>query len=205
MIDFLIAGIILGLSAGVAPGPLLTLVISETIQHNIKAGVKVALAPLVTDLPIVLLTFFIISKLSSFNLILGIISLCGALFLLYMGYENIRTKNINTDFENVTSRSLTKGIIANTLSPHPYLFWLSVGSPMIIRAMKINTYSVISFISGFYIFLLGSKIVIAILVGRSKTFLNDKIYLYTIRFLGSILWIFAIVLFYDGIKLFGII
>jgi threonine/homoserine/homoserine lactone efflux protein len=80
MIDFLIAGIILGLSAGVAPGPLLTLVISETIQHNIKAGVKVALAPLVTDLPIVLLTFFIISKLSSFNLILGIISLCGACF-----------------------------------------------------------------------------------------------------------------------------
>ena len=115
--------------------------------------------------------------------------------------ENIRIKNINTDFENVTSRSLTKGIIANTLSPHPYLFWLSVGSPMIIRAMKINTYSVIGFVSGFYVLLLGSKIIVAILVGRSKTFLNDKVYLYTIRFLGGILWIFATVLFYDGFKL----
>ena len=131
--------------------------------------------------------------------------MCGGLFLIYMGYENIRIKNINTNFENTKPRSLTKGIIANTLSPHPYLFWLSVGSPMIIRAMKINTYSVIGFISGFYIFLLGSKIVIAILVGRSKSFLNDKVYLYTIRFLGGILWIFAIVLFYDGLKLMRII
>ena len=201
MTEFLIAGIILGLSAGIAPGPLLTLVISETIQHDIKAGIKVALAPLVTDLPIVLLTFFIISKLSSFNLILGIISLCGGLFLLYMGYEDIRTKKINTNFEQIVSRSFSKGIIVNVLSPHPYLFWLSIGSPIIIRAMKVNTYSVISFISGFYVLLLGSKIIVAILVGRSKTFLNDKVYLYTIRFLGGILWIFAIVLFYDGFKL----
>ena len=201
MTEFLIAGIILGLSAGIAPGPLLTLVISETIQHNIKAGIKVALAPVVTDLPIVLLTFFIISKLSSFNIILGIISLCGALFLLYMGYENIQTKNIENNFMDTKPKSLTKGIIANTLSPHPYLFWLSVGSPMIIRAMKINTYSVISFISGFYIFLLGSKIAVAIFVGRSKTFLNDKVYLYTIRILGIILCLFAIILFYDGFKL----
>ena len=121
--------------------------------------------------------------------------------LVYMGSENIRTKNIKNNFQNTKPRSLIKGIIANTLSPHPYLFWLSVGSPMIIRAMKINTYSVIGFISGFYVFLLGSKIAIVILVGKSKTFLNDKIYLYTIRTLGFILCLFAIILFYDGMKL----
>jgi hypothetical protein len=51
MIHFLTIGIILGLSAGFAPGPLLTLVISETLQHNINSGVKVALAPIITDLP----------------------------------------------------------------------------------------------------------------------------------------------------------
>lgn len=58
MIDFLTIGAALGLSAGLAPGPLLTLVISETLQHGVKSGVKVALAPVITDLPITLLTFF---------------------------------------------------------------------------------------------------------------------------------------------------
>ena len=37
MTEFFTIGIVLGLSAGFAPGPLLTLVISETLQHDIKS------------------------------------------------------------------------------------------------------------------------------------------------------------------------
>jgi threonine/homoserine/homoserine lactone efflux protein len=92
MVNFMAVGIILGLSAGFAPGPLLTLVISETLQHNIKSGIKVAMAPFITDLPIIILTLFILSKLSNFHNILGLISLAGGSFILFMGYETIRSK-----------------------------------------------------------------------------------------------------------------
>ncbi len=71
MIPILIIGTVLGLSAGFAPGPLLTLVISETLQSEIRSGVKVALAPIITDVPIIVLTLFILSKLSNFHNILG--------------------------------------------------------------------------------------------------------------------------------------
>ena len=64
MISYLTIGIILGFSAGFAPGPLLALVISETLRHNIRSGIKVALAPIVTDLPIILISLFILAKLS---------------------------------------------------------------------------------------------------------------------------------------------
>ena len=85
MIHYLTIGAVLGLSAGFAPGPLLTLVISETLQHGIKSGLKVAIAPIITDLPIIIVTLFLISKLSNFHEILGIISLIGGCFILYMG------------------------------------------------------------------------------------------------------------------------
>ena len=85
MLSFLIIGTILRLSAGFAPGPLLALVISETLQHGKKAGVKVALAPVLTDLPIIAITLLILAKLSEFSLILGLISLTGACFILYLG------------------------------------------------------------------------------------------------------------------------
>ncbi|MBU4486407.1 MAG: LysE family transporter [Candidatus Delongbacteria bacterium] len=205
MTDFLILGAILGLSAGIAPGPLLTLVISETLQHNIKSGIKIALAPIITDLPIILLTLFILSKLSAFNYVLGIISFSGGFFLIYMGYENIRIKNITVDFRQSKPKSLLKGVIANILSPHPYLFWLTIGSPILIRAMKVSNISSIFFISSFYIFITGSKIVIAILVGKSKSFLNDKAYLYTMKMLGIALFILAVILFYDGLILMKVI
>jgi threonine/homoserine/homoserine lactone efflux protein len=77
MISYLTIGTLLGLSAGFTPGPLLTLVISETLQHDAKAGVKVALAPIATDLPIIILTVFILGRLSNFQAILGAISLAG--------------------------------------------------------------------------------------------------------------------------------
>lgn len=61
MIELLIAGMTLGLYAGFSPGPLLILVISQTLKHGYKEGVKVAFAPIITDVPIILITvlFFI--------------------------------------------------------------------------------------------------------------------------------------------------
>jgi len=74
MIGFLTIGLILGLSAGIAPGPLLTLVISETLRHDVKAGIRVALAPIITDAPVIILTILLSASLSEFNVILGGIS-----------------------------------------------------------------------------------------------------------------------------------
>ncbi|NOR45177.1 MAG: LysE family transporter [Candidatus Delongbacteria bacterium] len=201
MIEFFITGIILGLSAGIAPGALLALVISETIQHNIKSGIKVALSPLASDLPIILSALFVISKLSTYKPILGIISILGSFLLLYLGIVNIRMKNIQMELKDTKPKSFLKGMIVNLTNPNPYLFWLVIGGPIIIKAYSVNALSLLSFMLPFYILLFGSQILIAILVGRSKSFLNDKIYLYSIRALGLVLVIFAGILFYDGVEL----
>lgn len=205
MIHFLTIGIILGLSAGFAPGPLLTLVISETLQHDIKSGVKVALAPFITDLPIIILTLFVLSELSSFHNILGIISLTGGLVILLMGYKSIRFKGVELNLQKAKSQSLIKGVLANALSPHPYLFWFSVGAPVMTKAMNKNIIAASAFIIGFYLCLVGSKILLAVLVGKSKSFLSGNVYIFTMRFLGFVLCILAFVLFYDGFKLLEII
>lgn len=135
MLPFLAAGIVLGFSAGVAPGPLLALIIAETLQHNLKAGIKVALAPIITDLPIVMLTLLILSRLSHFQTILGAISIFGGLFIIWLGWQNLRITGVNIKIESVKENALRKGIITNFLSPHPYLFWFSVGAPATVRAM----------------------------------------------------------------------
>ena len=204
MINFLAIGAILGLSAGFAPGPLLALVISETLQHNIRAGFKVALAPVITDLPIVILTLFILVKLSSFHNVLGIISCMGGFFVFYLGGQGIRTKGIELNSKEVGPSSWTKGILANVLNPHPYLFWFSVGAPTVTKAMNQGIFAPFAFIGSFYVLLVGSKILIALLVGKSRSFLTGNTYIYTMRFLGLLLCVLAIALFYDGLKLLDI-
>ncbi len=205
MLNFLIIGTILGLSAGAAPGPLLALVISETIQNDIKAGIKVACSPILTDLPIIMLTMVISSKISDFQSLLGLLSIFGGLLILFMGYKNIIAKGINNDDKNIKANPLIKGVLVNALSPYPYLFWLSVGMPLLSKAMSENILFAFAFIISFYACLLGSKIVIAIIAGKWKSFLAGKAYAYVVRSLGVILCIFAIILFRDGFKLLGIV
>jgi threonine/homoserine/homoserine lactone efflux protein len=205
MTDFLTIGTLLGLSAGFAPGPLLTLVISETLQHDVKSGVKVALAPIVTDLPIIALTLLILTQLSNFHTIVGIISMAGGCFVLFLGYESMRTKGVKLDLQGTRPKSLTKGILANALNPHPYLFWFTVGAPTITKAMGHGIIAPLAFISSFYALLVGSKILLAILVGRSRSFLTGNVYLYTMRCLGVVLCALAFVLFRDGLRLLEMI
>ena len=203
MINFLAAGALLGLSAGFAPGPLFTLVISETLKHNTKAGIKVALAPALTDVPIIFITLYILAKLTHFETVVGVITLVGGGLVLYLGYECLRTKGVSFSIQEIKSESLKKGVIVNMLSPHPYLFWFSVGAPVILKASNHSFYSAAAFLTSFYVLLIGSKIFIAIVVGKSRSFLKGKAYLMTMRLLGVGLLIFAVFLFRDGLRLIG--
>jgi len=205
MINFFIIGSILGLSAGFAPGPLFALVVSETLQHNIRAGIKVALAPILTDLPIVAVSLLILAKLADFHTVLGVISLGGGLFLLLLGYQSLKAQGVVLDVQGTNPKSLGKGILTNFLSPHPYLFWLTIGAPTMINAMNSHPFAGVTFISGFYLCLIGSKIGLAVLVGKSKAFLSGSTYLAIIRSLGMLLVVLAGVLFYDGLKLLQIL
>jgi len=205
MLSFLSTGALLGLSAGIAPGPLLALVVSETLAHDLKAGIKVALAPLITDLPIILMTTLLLAHLSHFNMVLGCISVFGGFFVSYLGIECIRTRAIHLEKEPAPENSIKKGILVNALSPHPYLFWFSVGGPTLIKALQSDVAGIPAYLISFYGLLVGSKIILAVLVAKSRAFLSGMLYINVMRFLGFCLCGLAGFLFTDGLKLLGII
>ncbi len=201
MIDLLITGLVLGFSAGISPGPILALVITETLAHGVHSGIKVAFAPVFTDAPIIAAAFFLLAKLSGFKNILGLISVTGGFFLLFMAYESIRTKNPAPVSDGGRPKSLIKGIFANLLNPSPYLFWISVGCPLMLKSMSKGVVGPVLFIGGFYFSLIGSKVSLAMLVGRSKAALGGMGYRYALRLMGLALASLAVVLFWDGFKL----
>ncbi|HPW68231.1 MAG: LysE family transporter [Desulfomonilia bacterium] len=200
MAAYLISGAVFGLSAGLAPGPLLTLVLTETLQHGSRAGIRVAFAPLVTDLPIVILSLFVIARLAGSPLVMGWISLLGAGFVAYLGYETFVSRKAAQAGQGECIRSLRKGVIANLLNPHPYLFWMTVGSPMVIRALHEGMLGAGSFLAGFYVFLVGSKAGLSLLAGRTRHLLKGRVYRVCMMTLGILLWLFAVALARDALR-----
>ena len=201
MFNLLIAGITLGLYSGLSPGPLLILLVSQTLKHGRGEGIKVAFSPLITDLPIIAVSLLFLSFVAGYSSILGIISILGGLFLLYMAYESFKTRELAGNIGAEKPKSLKKGATVNFLNPAPYLFWITVGGPIIITAYTGSILDPLMFIIGFYVFLVGSKIVLAFAAGKSREFITGKPYLYIMRILGIVLVIFALYFFNQGVHL----
>jgi threonine/homoserine/homoserine lactone efflux protein len=201
VIAFLSAGVALGLYAGFSPGPLIALVISQTVKHGSREGVKVAFAPLLTDFPILLVSTFLLIRLSNYTVILGIVSILGALFLVYLAYTSFRTRGVEVNTDEEVPHSIIKGAMVNALSPNPYVFWITIGAPMIIRGLAESFVAPFLFVGSFLGCLVGSKCFVAIIAGKSRHFLTGRAYLYLMRALGIVLLVFAFILFRDGLRL----
>lgn len=195
-----LSGILLGLAAGFAPGPLLTLVVSQTLRFGTAEGLKVALAPLVTDLPIVLLSVLVFAHLADSAFLLGAISLIGACYLGVLAVESLRVDPVHTVVSETAPKSLRRGVLANFLNPHPYLFWMTVGGPLLLKAMRRDPISPLLFVAGFYILLVGSKLALAAVVGRYRSFLSSRAYVMAVRGLGAALGIVGLLLLRDAFR-----
>ena len=131
-LQYLLAGIAFGSAGGLTPGPTLTLVISQTLRHGLREGLKIAISPLLTDAPIILLAIFVLQRIDTEPL-LGAIAFVGSAFLFYLAYESFTANPPAPGLQDIDPDSLRKGILANLLNPHPWVFWLSIGGPTTTR------------------------------------------------------------------------
>jgi threonine/homoserine/homoserine lactone efflux protein len=196
---YLVAGTVFGAGAGFSPGPLLALVISETLKHDAAEGAKVAMAPLLTDLPIVVAGVWAVSLLARFSAILGVLALVGGVYIAWLGWESLRFRGVSASAESTRPRSLRRGVIANLLNPSPYLFWGTVGGPLVAEALTVSIPAALLFLLPFYGLLVGCKVGVAVAVGRSRRFLRGRIYRWIHRVLGAILIVFALMFFREGV------
>jgi len=203
MTEYLGAGIVLGLSAGFSPGPLLALVISQTLRYGMREGIKAAAAPLVTDVPIILLALLVLSRLASFRPVLGLISLSGGMFVAWLAVEGFRSGRLPASAPAAVPQSLGRGVLVNLLSPHPYLFWLTVGAPTVLKGWGEGGLSAIAFVAGFLGSLVGAKVAVSFTVGRSRHLLDGRTYGYLMKALAVLLLAFAVLLVRDGFRLLG--
>ncbi len=198
---YLSSGFVLGFTAGVAPGPLLALVISQTVTYGVKDGIKIALAPLITDPPIIFIAFLLGTQFVSAPLPLGILSLAGAVYIFYMAWDQLTTRLAEEPPSGSAANSVRKGVLTNLLNPHPYIFWITVGIPFILKTWATGPWGAMVWLLIFYIMLVGSKIGLALIADRSRQWIHGAGYVWLNRILGLLLLIFALKLATDGIAL----
>ena len=187
---YLSLGFSMGLNAGISPGPLLALLITASLRSGLAGGLRVALAPLVTDLPIIALSVLLVGSLPpEATRWLGTL---GGLVVVWMGVGAIRSGGkaalpAKGEPHSGPQRELWRGIIVNFLNPHPYLFWATVGGPALVRGWRESPLHALAFVAPFYVLLVGSKATIAWLVSRRAGGLSQLWYRRTLQGSGVLL------------------
>ena len=201
MIQYVVAAAVFGLSGGLSPGPLLTLVVSETLARGRNAGLAVSMSPLITDGPAIAAAIFLLGRVENSEAALGIVSIAGGALLTSYGIAGLRGATVEveeSEVERTPWASLGKGVSVNFLNPNPYLFWLTIGTPLLLEAHTLGWIASIGFLAVFYLCLVGSKCVLAALVARSRAVLKGRAYVLVNRVLAVALLIFAVIFIRNG-------
>jgi threonine/homoserine/homoserine lactone efflux protein len=166
---YLLQGIGYGLAAASQPGPFQTYLISQTLTRGWKRTLPAALAPLVSDGPIILICVLVLSQVPAW--MQRVLYIAGGLFILYLAYGTYNSwKNFDSrlpSLETGTQQSILKAALMNGLSPGPYIFWTLVTGPILLKGWRETPVNGIGFLIGFYVTLISSLAALILIFGTA--------------------------------------
>lgn len=167
---YFLQGAALAVSAAVTPGPFQTFLISRALKSGWKRTLPAALAPLVSDGPILVLVLLILSHTATY--FLEILRIVGGIFILYLAKGVYRTfkesSALPASSHESAVNSLFNAIAINALNPNPYLFWSVVGGPLVLSGWRESPWVGAGFLIGFYCTFVASLAGVILLFSRAS-------------------------------------
>ena len=169
---YILQGIGYGLAAAAQPGPFQTYLISQTLIKGWKRTLPAALAPLLSDGPIIALCLFVLSQVPLW--LQRFLYIAGGFFLFYLAYSAYKTwKSFESGIspsETGTQQSILKAPLINTLNPNPYIFWSLVTGPILVTAWRETPVYGLGFMAGFYATIILGFAAIIMVFGSARQF-----------------------------------
>ncbi len=161
----------LGFSACVMPGVFQTYLISEALRRGWRRGLLVALGPLISDGPIILVVVLLLSRLPGWTL--SALQAVGGLYVLYLAWRAWGVARATADLQATSSeddqrRSLIQAATINLLNPNVYLFWATVSGPLLAEGWQRSHGLAAGFLAVFYGALFGTELALVAVVSSVR-------------------------------------
>ena len=185
MTTTILTAVVLGTLAGLAPGPYTTMVAGTALEKGFKAGFLLALTPLVTDVVPMLVSALVLDRLN--GLTLTMLGISGGAIVLVIGSRFLRghskgspatAGSLATD-AGVPERSnrqqsaqLVHVIASTLLNPAPWLFWLIIASPLLLRSWNRGPGEGVLFVVLLFLTNIGTATLLAWLASHGRKVLN---------------------------------
>jgi threonine/homoserine/homoserine lactone efflux protein len=170
MLGYIAQGLGYGFTAAVQPGPFQTYVLAQALNRGWRRALPMALAPLLSDAPIITLMLLVLSQVPDW--LQRFLYIASGLFILYLAwgaFKAWRTFDADARLDAAPpQQSLLKAALMNMISPGPYIFWSLVTGPVLLEGWREAPANGIGFLTGFYTAMIASLAVLILLFGLAK-------------------------------------
>lgn len=158
-----------GFAAAVQPGQLQAYLVSRAIAHGWRRTLPAVLAPLLSDVPVILLVVLLLTRVPP--LFLNVLRVVGGVFLLYLAYGALRASRGEAGTAAspaAAHRTFLEAVLINLLNPSPYLGWALVLGPLLLQSWASSAASGIAVLAAFYLSLIAGSSAIVILFAQAR-------------------------------------
>ena len=191
-------GVGIGFQGSVSPGPLQTLLISETLSNGVRSSWRAAFAPVMSD-PIAL-TIALAFVMSFPNWMIALIAFAGAAILCGIAWSELKTKAEDFEFQKKPRRSLSQIWAVNITNPNLWIYSFTVNA-LLIRQFweKGGLLLPVAYLLTFFVTIVSCNLATVGIVGALKQVFNPKALVVVNRILGCALFFLAIRFVYLGL------
>jgi threonine/homoserine/homoserine lactone efflux protein len=191
----LVAGILIGLSLAVPPGPVNAVIAAESVKKSYVNGIKVGLGALTADATFLVIALIGVAVLFNNDTVKTVVSLAGGLILAYMALGILKDfrKPIKEGGKKDIKNYYLTGVAIGFTNPAAILWWITAGAVLIASTD-------IAGIAGFFIgvILWVTSFSVTLHYAKSKAL---WVYPAVMLVSGLVLLIFGVMLLYNGLML----
>jgi threonine/homoserine/homoserine lactone efflux protein len=209
LLGIFITSFIVALSGALMPGPLLTTTIGESSRHGSHAGPLLTVGHALLELALISLMFLGLAPLLKNKTVTAIISIVGALILLWLAYGMFRSlSGLSIDKEAKPAqggkrRLVAAGILVSLSNPYWTLWWATIGLAYILQATIFGIIGVAVFFVGHILADFVWYSFISLTVGKGRKMLTPIIYRGVVAVCALFLVGFAVWFLMGGIRGIG--
>ena len=193
ILSTLVLGFLIGLTGALAPGPTLVATINASLAGNWTAGLKVSLGHIIIETAIF---FLIILGLAS---VAGpyttAIAVIGGIALIVFGIMTIsgsRSARISAAPAQTAASPYMAGLLTSAANPYFWIWWLSVGSALLISSLEGGLLLAVVFMIGHWVADTSWYVFVSTGISKGRTILSDTAYHHIMAACGAFLVIFGL-------------
>lgn len=184
-------GFIIGLSGAMLPGPLLIYTISKVLQGRMVNGVKIVFGHILIEAVMIVLILLGLKEIIGSRFVSIILALIGGIALFAMGlYIILKAGNMKLPRDskvNFSSSLVAGGIFFTAFNPTFPTWWITIGAPLLFKALLSGIVGVIILTIGHWLADLAWFSFVGFTVYKEKLYIDSKRYQLILKVLAIIL------------------